>query len=186
MDQRWPGRAWLACSVIQSRAHFTVSGRDAAALTHQDRELHAGRRNFETGLSAAPGQSVGAERGSCLEGLIEVLQLCKGERVFGPQTHAWMAVTAAYVSAGHQTQALISIWCPKFRAAGSREWTRFGAVGARTPCHCASGRLVENIENPMGLSRGTFHSVPRAFTSLHFHSKFHFSFGVITINGRAA
>ena len=33
---------WLACSVIQSRAHFTVSAWDPAALTHWDGELQVG------------------------------------------------------------------------------------------------------------------------------------------------
>lgn len=35
---------WLACSVIQNRAHFTVSAWDLAALTHRDGELHVGAR----------------------------------------------------------------------------------------------------------------------------------------------
>ena len=53
---------WLACSVIQSRAHFTVSGWDPAAVTHRDGELRVESPNFEEGSSEAPGQSLETKR----------------------------------------------------------------------------------------------------------------------------
>lgn len=53
----------LACSVIQSRAHFTVSAWDLAALTHRDGELRVGDRIFEKGLSEVAGLSLKTKRG---------------------------------------------------------------------------------------------------------------------------
>lgn len=53
---------WVARSVIRSRAHFTVSARDLAALTHRDGELRVRSPNFDRGLSEVPGQSLETKR----------------------------------------------------------------------------------------------------------------------------
>lgn len=48
----------LACSVIQSLGHFTVSAQDEAALTHGDGELHVGAQDFGRGAGTDAGPSV--------------------------------------------------------------------------------------------------------------------------------
>lgn len=70
MERLWPARARLACSLIQSRAHFTVSAQDGAALAHQDGELHVGDglSRLVWTISVCNGSFIG-----------QVMQLCEGK-----------------------------------------------------------------------------------------------------------
>ena len=53
----------LACFLIQSRAHFTVSAWDQTALTHQDGKLNAGTK-FQEGFVWGPGTIIGGKKGA--------------------------------------------------------------------------------------------------------------------------
>lgn len=53
----------VACSLIQSHAHFTVSARDQTALTHQDGKLYAGTK-FQEGFVWGPGTIIAGKKGA--------------------------------------------------------------------------------------------------------------------------